>query len=238
MSKPRLKEDDIVLCIVKKIEGATVFVEIEGNGSGTIVLSEIAAGRIRNLRDYVSPNKRIVCKVLKISPANIELSLRRVTAGEREEALEADKKEKTLASILKTIVSNPKEIIEKIKESHSISDFLEEAREIPKLLEEFLTKEQAEKLSSLLSQKKEKEKSIKRTFNLSSNSPRGLEDIKSILSLEKDKQAEIHYLGASKFSIEKKSPNPKQTEKLLDEILEKIEEKAKQKHTLFSLKEK
>ncbi len=44
-----VKEDDIVMCAVKKIEGTAVFVQIENNGEGSIVMSEIAAGSIRNI---------------------------------------------------------------------------------------------------------------------------------------------------------------------------------------------
>ena len=55
----QLIEGALVLCTVKKVEKTTVFVEIEGNGEGSMVFSEVAAGRIRNLRDHISPNKKI-----------------------------------------------------------------------------------------------------------------------------------------------------------------------------------
>ena len=55
-----MEEGDVVLCTVTKIEGTSVFVNIEGDGEGSIIVSEIAPGRIRNLRDYVLPNKKIV----------------------------------------------------------------------------------------------------------------------------------------------------------------------------------
>jgi len=67
METKNLKEGDNVLCTVEKIVGTTVFVKIEDNGGGgSIIVSEIAPGRIRNLRDYVVPNKKIVCKVLRM----------------------------------------------------------------------------------------------------------------------------------------------------------------------------
>ena len=90
-----IKEDDVVLCTVKKIQKTTVFVDVEGDGEGSIVMSEIAAGRIRNLREYVTPNKKIVCKVLRFINGHPQLSLRRVTAGERDTVLNRHKKEKT-----------------------------------------------------------------------------------------------------------------------------------------------
>src|SRR3990167_7032625 len=113
------KEDEIVMCMVKRIEGTIIFVNIDGDGEGTIAMSEIAAGRIRNLREYVFPNKRIVCKVLSVDKdGHQHLSLRRVTGKEREEMQERYKKEKTLASILKTVSKSPQESIKLKREKY------------------------------------------------------------------------------------------------------------------------
>ena len=55
-----LEEGDMTLCTVDRIAGTVVFVKIEGEErEGSIILSEIAPGRIRNLRDYVIPKKKI-----------------------------------------------------------------------------------------------------------------------------------------------------------------------------------
>jgi len=232
-----LKEDDIVFCTVIKIEGTTVFVDIDEYGPGTIVFSEIAAGRIRNLREYVTPNKKIVCKVLRIVKDHIELSIRRVTAKERQTLLEKYKTEKTFSSLLKTISIDHEKIISKIKKSHDLSDFIEDIKEDSKLLESYLPKDKALSLSKILLEKRESSKKIKRIFSLTSNSPKGLEDIKSILSpIPKD--TKINYLGSSNFSISITGKNPKKAEKELSLFLQLIEKKAKQKHALFSMKEK
>src|SRR3990172_9083617 len=95
-------EGDLVMCTVKKIEGASIFLELEDGTEGSLSLPEVSAGRIRNIRDFVSQGKKVVCKVLRITKGHPELSLRRVTAGEREEVKERYKKERTLTSILKT----------------------------------------------------------------------------------------------------------------------------------------
>ena len=80
----KLEQGDLVICAVDKIIGTVVFVKIEGPydvKEGTIIFSEIAAGRIRNIRDYVKEGKKIVCKVLDINNEKcyIDLSLRRVS---------------------------------------------------------------------------------------------------------------------------------------------------------------
>jgi translation initiation factor 2 subunit 1 len=59
------EEGQVVLATVEKIVGTAVFVKIKSGGEGTITFSEIAPGRIRNLREYVSVGKTIVAKVLK-----------------------------------------------------------------------------------------------------------------------------------------------------------------------------
>ena len=170
-----VKENDFVLCTVKKIEGTTVFMTLDdSNLTGSIVFSEIAAGRIRNIREYVVPNKKIVCKVLKISKGNIELSFRRVPAKERDFVLDKHKKEATLKSMLKTITKNPESILQKIKEKYETPDFLEQARQDKKIIEQFLNKEESEKLLKILSEKSDKPKEAKKIFILSSTMPSGL----------------------------------------------------------------
>src|SRR3989344_2989018 len=98
-----LKENDFVLCTVSRIESTGVFVKIEGyNFEGAITLSEISPGRIRNIREFVSVGKKIVCKVLRKKDDRIELSLRRVSAKDRNAILEHYKKERIFESILKS----------------------------------------------------------------------------------------------------------------------------------------
>jgi translation initiation factor 2 alpha subunit (eIF-2alpha) len=237
MTKKEIKEDDLVLCTVKKIESGSVFVDIENNGSGSIVLPEIAAGRIRNLRAFVVLNKRIVCKVLKISKGNVELSLRRVTAKEKEEVLEKYKKERNLLSMLKAVTSSPEKTLEKIKSKYDISDFLESARTNQKVIAEFIPKEEAEKLSSTLEEKQERQKTVKKTVSLKSFFPSGLLDIKEILASNQE-GISAHYLGSSKFMIESSANSFKDAEHNLSSFIEEIERKAKNKKILFSSKDK
>ncbi len=227
------KEDDIVFCKVKKIEGTTVFLELEDNFPGTMVLSEVAAGRIRNLRQYVSPNKMVVCKILRLEKDHAELSLRRVTAKEREETLDNYKKERALRNMLKIIEENEEKIILKIKEEYSVSQFIEEAKTNQKIIEKFLSKENSKKLFEIISEKEGKEKRVEKRFSLKSLSEHGVTDIKEILNLQ---GAEIHYLGGSAFSISMKGKEFKQANSNLEKAIKEIEQKAKAKKALFEIK--
>jgi len=231
----KLKENDLVLCTVKRIEGTVVFVEIEEERlEGTIVFSEIAAGRIRNIRDFVFPNKKIVCKVLSIAPNRIDLSLRRVSEKEKTAIIERYKKEKALINLLKIVAENYEEVIKKIKEKNDIVSFFEAAKENPKILEEVMKKEIAEKISRILQEKNEKEKEVKKTIIIKSDSEEGINDIKEVLSFS-DPSLKIIYLGSSKFLVSYLAPDYKEAKNKMEEYLEKMKKKAKEKHAFFDV---
>lgn len=236
----KLEEDDVVLCTVKRIEGTTVFLEAEVNShiiQGTMIFSEVSPGRIRNIREYVSPGKKIVCKVLRIKAGHPELSLRRVTAGEREYITEKHKKENILTNSLKPVLGeNTPSILQKIKEKYELSDFLDEARENPKIIEKYVTKSQAEQLAKIFAEKKEKEKQVKITFLINSQSESGLKDIQKVLDIRQE-NAEIYYLGSSKFTLSIRAKSYRDANAEMETLLEEIKEKAKKLNVNLEVKE-
>lgn len=243
----KLNEGDIVLCKVEKIEGTSVFVKIMENEKGlegTIITSEIAPGRIRNIKDYVAPNKIIVCKVLRIDErGQIHLSLRRVTQKEKKEVKKKYEKEKSALTTLKVVLKDKtEEIARKIKKQESLDEFLQKAKDNPEILEQFMSKEEKEKIVKILKEKKEKHIELKKEFKLTSNKPNGINIIKAILSLDLKKEdkenTEIIYLTASRFLLKIKAKNYKQGNLLVNKILEEIEERAKKQACEFEFKEK
>lgn len=233
-----LEEGDLVLCTVDRIIGTAVFVKIEDEPrEGTIVVSEIAPGRIRNLRDYVVPKKKIVCKILRISPDRVDLSLRRVSQNEKKQVMEEHSQEKSYENILKSILGeDAKQIINKIKEKESLYSFFEEIKQNPKQLEKLVGEDNSARILQIINKQKIKKLLIKKEFKLSSAKPNGLELLKELLGGIKD--AEIRSLAAGKFSIKSQSDDPKKEEKKLKIILEDIEKKAKEKGMEFSISEK
>ena len=232
-----IKEGDIVLCTVDRIIGTIVFVKIQGNGEGSIILSEIAPGRIRNLRNYVVPKKKIFCKVLRILGDRIDLSLRRVTPKEQKEAKEQYKQEKSYESILSSLFGQKaKEFIEKIREKERLYDFLEEAKENPEKILEIFGKENSEKILEILKNQKQKSAILKKRISLTTKKPNGLEIIKEIL--KEINEAEITYISAGEYAIKIESSDLKTADKKLKSIFEKIEKKAKEKGAEFRIKEK
>ena len=97
------EESDLVMCTVNNIQHNSIFVSIhEYDKQGMITISEIAPGRIRNIRDYVAEGKVVVCKVLYVNVERgyIDLSLRRVSEGQRRTKNDEVKQEMKAEKIL------------------------------------------------------------------------------------------------------------------------------------------
>ncbi len=232
-----LEEGDVVLCTVDRIIGTTVFVNIKGNGEGSINFSEVAPGRIRNIRSYVVPKKKIVCKVLRISKGRIELSLRRVTLKEKKEVLERDKQEKSYENMLKSILKEKADKdIEKIKKEQKLFDFFQEARKNPKKVEKIFGKKDSEKILEILKSQKPKKTIVKKFIKFISKSQNGISDIKNIL--KHPKEIKIKYISSGKYSLKTEAENPKKADQRLQKFLKTIEKKAKKNNIKFSILKK
>ena len=237
MVEQQFEVGQLVLCTVEKIIGTTVFVHIEDNGEGTITTSEISPGRIRNLRDYVVPGKKIVCKVLYIKEQGVSLSLRRVKQHERKELLSKITKEKGYKAILKTVIGDKaNEVIKKITKDYSLIDFFEQIKTNPKPLEKLIGKADSKKIIKILESKKEKEKEIKQIFKLSNKSDQGISIIKDILQEScKGTKCQISYLAAGKYAMTLKGDNFKELKSENHKVLENIENLAKKQDCDFSI---
>lgn len=235
-----LEVGDIVLCTVDRIIGTNVFVKIHLNNSeveGCIVTSEIAPGRIRNIRDYVVPKKKIVCKILRISGDRIDLSLRRVTQKEQKEIKEKYNQEKSYESILKSVLGEKSgEIIEKIQKKEKIYDFLQEAKENPRELEKLVDEGNAKKIIDILKTQKQKKAILKREIFLTTTKPDGIILIKNFLGTIKE--VEIKYISAGRYFLKSESEDIKKTDQKLQKILIELEKEAKNKGVEFSIQKK
>lgn len=228
---------DIILCTVDRIVGTTVFVKIDGTQiEGSIVFSEVAPGRIRNIRDYVVPKKKIVCKVLRISESgNIDLSLRRVTQKERKEVFEKGEVEKSYRSILKSILGGEAEkTINEILKQEDLPSFLENAKTNSEKLEKLVGEENAKKIVDVLNTQKKKKAIVKKEIHMSTVKPNGITLIKKILEIFKG--INVKYLAAGKYSLELESEDMKTADKKITEMIIIAEKEAKKSGIEFSIK--
>ena len=234
------EEGELVLCTVEKILGTTVFVKMEDYKiTGVIATSEIASGRIRNIRDYVVPNKKVVCKVLRINQekGNIDLSFRRVSQKDQKEILQKYSREKASAAIIEMVAKEKKEeIIGRIKKEYKfLTDFLQDIPTNPDLFEKFDIQQYKEKLLDIIKEKiKTKKIKIKTKISLSSLSSDGVEAIRKILSI-KEPGVDITYISAPLYSITVESSNYKDANKRINELTAKISEDAKRKNVKFEI---
>lgn len=239
MKNHDLEEGQLVLCTVDKILGTTVFVKIDNYDlEGTITTSEIAPGRIRNLRDYVVPGKKIVCKVLSIRGTFVQLSLRRVGINEKKDFLQKVDRERSNKAILKTVLGEQEceKLLSEISKTQTISEFFESIKEDTTILSKYLKKDQAEKIIKILESKKEKPKEIRQIFRLSSKSNNGILIIKNIISEAcKNINCKISYLAAGKYSLSIEGKDFKEIKNKINSVLEIIEKQAKKQHCEFSV---
>jgi len=238
------EQGDIMLCTVDRIVGTTVFVKIDSLSSlkeieGTIITSEIAPGRIRNLRDYVVPKKKIVCKVLRVSGNQINLSLRRVTQKEKKEVLEQAKLEKSYESILRSVIGEKfNETMDTINGISNIYDLFETSKKNPKELEKITGKENAKKILDIIGEEKEKRVFVKKELFITTTSPEGLEKIKNIFNKAESGDIEVKYLSAGKYSLRKESTDLKKANQELTLYIDTLEKSAKENQLNFAIKEK
>jgi len=231
-----LKENDVVLCIVERIEGTTVFVSLPDNKKGTIVFSEIAPGRIKNIRAYAVPRKKLVCKILRISKDNVELSLRRVNAKEKKQVMEIYNQEHTINSAMDSIL---KEKSEKAKtmilgEFPSLFDFISKAREDIKLIEKYIPGEFKEQIKKL-AQKKKREVAVKKTIRLKCLEDDGIVKIRKIFS---DVDANVAYISAGNIQVTVKAEDYKTANQEIEKIISHIANVSKENKCEFSAEDK
>lgn len=228
--KPQTKE--VVLCTVKKILPHSVFATLDEymHLEGMIHISEIAPGRIRNLREYVKEGKRIVCQVLWIKKnGNIDLSLRRVGTSSRVEKLQYAKQEEKAEALLKgvgkLVKKDLREMYKEIgyKAIELYGGLFPFYQEIVSQGEKVLksvgaSKEISEKLQELIKDKiKPREYSIGGVLSLTSYASEGVESIKKILTKIEKKNIKVTYLGAPKYKLEIVCLDPKKASIALKE---------------------
>lgn len=238
------EQDEVVLCKVTKIFPNSVFVDlIEYRDSGMIHISEVSPGRIRNLRDYVTIGKQIVCKVLRIDRerGHIDLSLRRVNSIQQREKLDDVKQEQkaeSLASNLAKKLDIPlKDLYSKLTQkifpeySYLYLCFKDVVSGDINLRDLGIDNKLAEELTqAILDKFKPPKITISGEIRLKTHSSEGLEKIKkTLLEIQKvSKNLSLHYLGAGRYKISIEDFEYKPAEKNLkkaQKILEKFNDK-------------
>lgn len=225
------EESDLVLCTVTSVQFHSVFVNIDEYGKGGMIhISEIAPGRIRNIRDFVKEGKKVVCKVLRINEEKgyIDLSLRRVNESEKRRKIDGIKRQQNAEKIVELAAGKIgakteqlyDEVASKIKDYASLYEFFEAAAKDDKLLESVgIEKKYIKILDEIIKQRiKPSEVEIIGKLRIIIFVPNGVDVIKESLKraeeAAKDKIS-IKYLGSGFYRLMVKAPDYKEAEKLM-----------------------
>lgn len=238
------EEDEIVLCKVTKLFPNSVFVELLEYGKpGMIHISEVSPGRIRNLRDFVSIDRQIICKILSVNREKgyIDLSLRRVNSTQRRAKLDEIKSELKAETLVANIAKKLKRPVEELyravtiplfKEySHLYLCFKDVAAGEVHLADLGVKKELASEIEAAVIEKfRPKKITLKGEIRLKTYHPEGVERIKTtLISIESISQTiSLSYLGAGRYKvvIEDFDYKPaEQTLKRIQEVLEPFSDK-------------
>ncbi len=212
------EEGELVLCTITKIFHHSVFANLDEFGKqGMIYISEVAPGRIRNLRDYVVEGKKVVCKILKIDiyKGHIDLSLRRVNDSQKRKKLEVIKQEQKAEKIIENLASELKldvknvyfDIFNKINRKYEFLHifFLDFVSGEIKFEDFEIDQRYITKLTEFVKQRiKLPIVNISGNLILQSYEPQGAEIIKKAIKLgldKKNKDTIIKYKGAGKYSL-------------------------------------
>lgn len=237
------EEEEIVLCKVTKIFPNSVFVDLlEYNDSGMVHISEIAPGRIRNLREYVTIGKQIVCKVLRIDRAqgHIDLSLRRVNSTQRQEKLEELKQELKAETLVKSVskrlgrtLAEVYELISKnifVEYSHlylCFRDVVDGKADLTKMgIEPALARALTEAINDKF---KPPKITIEGEITMTSYLAHGIDYIKETLQAVERISMSLRYLGGGRYKIVIEDYDYKAAEKQLHAIEGLIQEFNKDK---------
>ncbi|NQU78398.1 S1 RNA-binding domain-containing protein [Candidatus Woesearchaeota archaeon] len=245
------EESDLVLCNVTKIYPHCVFANLDEyeNKQGMIHISEISPGRIRNIQDYVKIGKKIICKVLSINQerGHIDLSLRRVSEGQKREKAEEIKRQQKAEKIIEFVadkLKTDKQEFYDVVESKVLTEYdtLHDAFEDFIVDDTVLKKLKFEpKIYELLAETirqriKPPEVSIEGEVRMRSYGPEGVDLIKKILvdGAKTDEVVIIRYKGGGTYSISVTYDNYKDAERIMKTAVDLMEEESNKSKCEFS----
>jgi len=229
---------DLVMATIKTVMDYGVYANLdEYNKRGFLHISEISSARIRNIRDFVRENQKLVLKVLRVDleKGHIDLSLRRVTKRERIEKIKSWKKDRKGDALL--YVVSERMGLSRDEVYLKVGSVLEEKYGLyegfEKVLQEgvlVLTQLNVpEELAKVVLQVVEERISIKTVkawgiLEMRCSRPNGVRCIQEVFSVAKkthktkDTKIDFSVIAAPKYRIEVSAENWKRAEEVLTKV--------------------
>ncbi|MEA3325593.1 MAG: translation initiation factor IF-2 subunit alpha [Euryarchaeota archaeon] len=226
-------QGDLVVCTVAKVMDFGVFAELDeyGRKEGLIHISEVAAGWVKYIRDYLREGQKIVCKVLSVNPkrGHIDLSYKDVNEHQRRDKIQEWKSELRAEKWLSFAIGDEtveRKLADTILDSFgSLYNAFEETvmSGRPVLINAGIDEEYAIKIEEVaIENVKIPSVDITGFVDLTCPAPDGVDAIKRSLAtaaiVNDDHVAlEISYVGAPRYRIHVTAPDYKLAERILKE---------------------
>ncbi len=236
---------EMVVATVSRIEsyGAYVALDEYNNKEALLHISEISSRWVRNIRNHVRENQKVVLQVLRVDPSKgqVDLSLRRVNKDDRRKKIEQWKKTRKAETLLKLAATELKvtpedlfaEINPKLNDANlNLYDSLEQAAKKGEVIftNVGLKPKTAEALARVAKDKiVVKGVTIQGVFEVTAMGSRGIEEIKEFFQGVKEQGEDnestvnLYTLGSPKYRIEVTSEDYKKAELALDKIVKQAE---------------
>jgi translation initiation factor 2 subunit 1 len=224
--KPEWPEvGDLVIATIETVTDYGSYAKLdEYSKRGLLHVSEISSSWIRNIRDFVRENQKMVLKVLRVDPekGHVDLSLRRVTKREKIEKIKSWKKDRKAEALLRGVAEKVGLPVEEIYQKAGL--LLEEKYGLYEGFEK-VVKDGIEVLTKRIKVKLVK---VKGTLEVRCMKPNGVKCIQDALNnakkAEKTKDAEIKFsvIAAPKYSLEVSAENYKRAEEVLQKVSQNV----------------
>jgi translation initiation factor 2 subunit 1 len=240
--KPQYPEvGDLVIATIETVTDYGAYAKLdEYDKRGLLHVSEISSSWIRNIRDFVRENQKVVLKVLRVDreKGHIDLSLRRVTKRERIEKILTWKKERKADALLRGVAEKlaltPEEVNEKavtpILTKYDLYEAFEKAAiEGAEVLTEIGVPEDLAKAFAEVAQERIHVKLVKvrGVLEVKVAKPNGVKVIKEAFHKakgEKIKDAKVTFyvIAAPKYSLEVQAENYKRAEDVMQKTADNV----------------
>jgi translation initiation factor 2 subunit 1 len=236
---------EMVVATVSRIEsyGAYVTLDEYNNKEALLHISEISSRWVRNIRNHVRENQKVVLQVLRVDPSKsqVDLSLRRVNKDDRRKKIELWKKTRKAETLLKQTATEMKvtpedlfaEISPKLNEANiNLYDALEQsAKKGEKLFTDLGINDKT--ATALVKVAKEKivvkGVTVQGVLEVTALGNKGIDEIKDLfhslvdLGEETESTISIYTLGSPKYRVEVTAEDYKKAEFALDRVVKNAE---------------
>lgn len=233
---------DFVIGTVKEIFPYGAMVKLDEYGlEGMVPIREISSSWVKNIRNHVKENQKIVCKVLRVDPEkrHIDLSLRKVTNQQKKMAVQRYKVKKKGNKLLEYFGTQngipPEQLTDmynKILENYvSIYECFEDVVAKGKhVLEPVVPAQYIESLYEIIIANIESPL-VEITGELSVTCPKGdgVVAIRNTLSAVRDESTtedvsvDIRLLGSPRYSVKIIAPDYRMAESALEGVVDRVE---------------